>query len=277
MFDIEILDTCTLQQACEWIAFGWEPMPPKYEAYCNHIRPHNPNDISSLDSFFETPPEPTYKWDKYSGDMHRACSKLTIALLQKEIIAYGNQKAYKKYFPSAEKQAINFGNDDVLDYQHNQIKVELLGEISPNDLLIEENIEINFNQLKRVFPHEGQEQSRKTFKLTYEEDDSVYLYTGNLQKTLIKKFAKNDNKSKEVIKYIMQHPSKLITRDEIIQCGIKGFDKADRIDNILKNAFANLNIYKCFFKSPKTASVEFVEQITTLDIDSAEIDIIVIK
>lgn len=92
-----------------------------------------------------------------------------------------------------------------------------------------------------------------TLSLKYEEDDCVYLYTGDLQKTLIKKFAKNDTKSRRVIEYIMQHPGKLITRDEIIQCGIKGFDKEDRIDNILKNAFANLNIYNMFFQKTQNS------------------------
>ena len=45
----------------------------------------------------------------------------------------------------------------------------------------------------------------------------------------------------------------------------------------MKNAFSNLNIYKYFFKDPKTASIEFVPQITNLDIDSEQFDKIIVK
>ena len=116
-----------------------------------------------------------------------------------------------------------------------------------------------------------------TLSLKYEDDDCVYLYTGCIQKTLVKKFARDDNKSRQVIKYIMQHPNKLINRDDLIKAKIKGFDKLDRIDTIIKNAFSNLNIYKYFFKDPKTASIEFVPQITNLDIDSEQFDKIIVK
>ena len=267
MFDIEISKTCNLQQACEWIAFKWAPMPPQYEAYCDHIRPANSHD--AFCPYISPSPEATQVRNEYNKEMQRACSKLTIALLQKAIIAQGIPRLYKKYMPTQEKQLINFGTNSILDWTNNQIRSSLVDQIGENDLLIEEDIEINFAQLRKVFPHDIPEQSQTILKLVY-EGDSVYLYTGGIQKTLIKKFAKNDNKSRQVIEYIMRHPGKIITRDEIIQCGIKGFDKADRIDNILKNAFANLNIYKCFFKKPKTASVEFVEQITSSDIDPVQ-------
>lgn len=274
MFDVEILDKCTLRQACEWIAFKWAPMPPQYEAYCDHIRPANPHD--GFGSYITSPSEAIQEWNEYNKGMQRACSKLTIALLQKAVIARGSLRINKKYMPTQEKQVINFHTGSILDWDNNQIRNSLVDKIGENDLLIEEDIEIDFALLRKVFPQDVPEHSQTILKLAY-EDSSVYLYTGDIQKTLIKKFAKNDNKSRQVIEYIIQHPGKLITRDEIIQCGIKGFDKADRIDNILKNAFANLNIYKCFFKNPKTASVEFIEQITNLDIDSDKIDMIIIK
>ena len=274
MFDVETLDICTLQQACEWIAFKWAPMSPQYEAYCDHIRPVNPHD--TFRSSMAPPSEATQEWNQYNKEMQRACSRLTIALLQKAIIARGSLRINKKYMPTLEKQVINFDTGNILDWDNNQIRSSLVNKIGENDLLIEEDIEIDFDQLRKVFPHDIPEHSETTLKLAY-EDGSVYLYTGDIQKTLIKKFAKNDNKSRQVIEYIMQHPGKLITRDEIMALNIKGFDKADRIDTIIKNAFSNFNIYKYFFKNPKTSSVEFVDQITNLDIDSAQIDLIVVK
>lgn len=42
MVDVEILDTCTLLQACEWIALQWEPMSDLYEQYDGRIRPQHP-------------------------------------------------------------------------------------------------------------------------------------------------------------------------------------------------------------------------------------------
>ena len=276
MFNIEVSKTCTLQQACEWIAFKWEPMIPQYEEYCNHIRPRSPEDVNPLEELVSPSPKPTYTWEKYNDEMHKAKAKLTIALLKKDVVAMGRLKVYKKCFLSAEKQDVQFDSDDILNWQSNTIMHTLAGANTYNDLLIREDIEIEFEQLKQVFPHDCPERSKTIFQLVYEENDCVYLYTGNIQKTLVKKFAtKTDNKAKNVIKYIMHHPGQLITQKELIKLNIKGFDATDRIDNIIKNAFSNLNIYKFFFVNPKTASVTFIEQITNTDLHSAHIDLVV--
>lgn len=264
MFDVKILDKCTIRQACEWIAFKWEPMSWQYEAYCGHIRPRNPYDLLSLEEMFENPPEPTYPWKKYNKAMHEACAKLTITVSQKQIVLQNTL---------SDGQNIDFGGDDTLDWQSNRIKS--LSTTNTTDT--NTDVKIDFNQLKKVFPYDKPECKKTTIKLVFEDDECVYLYTGTLQKTLVKKFAKTDNKSKRVVQYIMQHPNQLITRDDLIKANIKGFDKLDRIDTIIKNAFSNLNIYKYFFKDPKTASIEFVPQITNLDIDSEQFDKIIVK
>lgn len=277
MFNLEILDTCTIGQACEWIAFGWEPMPPQYEAYCNHIRPIDPNyPTAFMAPLLPPPPTPSYTWEEYNKEMHRACAKLTIALLQKEVIAQGVNKAYKRV--SDQKHDIHFGENDILDWRSNQKRWVLIDTIQENETCITVDISIDFNLLKKVFPRDAEETSSTIFKLVFDEsNDCVYLYTGDIQKTSVKKFIKTDNKSKQVIKYIMSHPNKLVTRDEIKQFNIKGFDNNDRIDVIIKNAFSNLNIYKLFFNNLTSSSAKFVEQITNRDIFSAGIQTICLK
>ncbi len=42
----EILNNCSLLQACEWIAFGWEPTTPYYEYLLNYQRPTNSKYVS---------------------------------------------------------------------------------------------------------------------------------------------------------------------------------------------------------------------------------------
>ena len=265
MFDSENLDNCTLQQACEWIAFQRPPMTTTQEEASGFIRP---NPETTNDSIWgQYVPKPTYTWEEYLQKMTISCAKLKLALIEKNICVFGRDKNFPTIL-SPHPQSISISEDDKLNWDQNIIS---------STFFTFTDVFINFAELRKIFPGPNTWQKPMTLSLKYEDDDCVYLYTGNLQKTLIKKFARNDNKSRQVIKYIMQHPGKLITRDEIIQYGIKGFDKEDRIDNILKNAFAILNIYKYFFKNPKTASVEFVEQITNLDIDSDQIDMIIIK
>ena len=265
MFDSENSDKCTLRQACEWIAFQRPPMTTTQEEASGFIRPTSETTNDSI--WGQYLPKPTYTWEEYLQKMTVSCAKLKLALIEKNLCVFGRDTSFSTIlFP--QPRSISIFEDDQLNWDKNMIS---------STFFTFQDVFINFAELRKIFPGPNTWQKPVTLSLKYEEDDCVYLYTGDLQKTLIKKFAKTDTKSRRVIEYIMQHPGKLITRDEIIQCGIKGFDKADRIDNILKNAFANLNIYKCFFKNPKTASVEFIEQITNLDIDSDKIDMIIIK
>ena len=260
MFDGDNLDKCTLQQACEWIAFQRPPMTTTQEEASGFIRPTPETTNDSI--WGQYLPKPTYTWEEYLQKITIACAKLKLALSSGSLAAFGTERH------SLQEQEIDVSDNHTLDWHKNIISSLIFTYL---------DISINFAELRQIFPGPNTWQKPMTLSLKYEDDDCVYLYTGNLQKTLIKKFARNDNKSRQVIKYIMQTPGKLITRDTIKKLGIKGFDENDRIDNILKNAFSKLNIYKYFFKKTKTASVEFVEQITNLDIGSDQTGMIVIK
>lgn len=264
MENIEVLDNCTLLQACEWIAFQRPPMTHTQEKATNFIRPEPP--IMDIPVFNIYSPKPTYPWEKYFQALTVSCAKLKLALMAKQLQVFGINSQLSKI--SQKKHPIDVSDEDNLNWRDNTIS---------STFFTFQNISINFAELKKIFPGPNTWEKTVILKLILEDDNCVYLYTGNIQKTRVKKFAKEDNKTQRVIKYIMQHPNKLITRKDLINANIKGFDTVDRIDTIIKNAFSNLNIYKYFFKNPRSSTIEFIPQITNLDIDSTQFDKIIIK
>ncbi len=106
MFDVEILDTCTLQQACEWIAFTWEPMKQAYEEYSEHIRPRD----SKSPGFQE-----------YEQQIKKASRALRIALIQKQLKitgvrlhTSGNLRPLGSFQISFNPESIDFMDDYTL-------------------------------------------------------------------------------------------------------------------------------------------------------------------
>jgi hypothetical protein len=69
---IEFLDKCTLLQACEWIAFKWQPMLPIYE------------DVSGRNQ-----PSPFDSDAPHNKSIKIAANHLKLTLYQKDIIARG--------------------------------------------------------------------------------------------------------------------------------------------------------------------------------------------
>lgn len=264
MFEPKISTICTLQEACEWIAFNQPPMPERDRHASGFFRPTPGIQIPFLQT---NTPKPCCPWDEYYQKMATCCAKLELAFIQDgiKVIGLNATTSSTQNVP----QQIPFTTDCHANWQQNTICASSITF---------QNVSINFKELRKVFPGKDTWTHPIDLILTYEEDNCIYLDTGNIQKTLIKAFSKNcANKTMHVIKYIMQHPNKLVTRDDIIKAKIKGFDKADRIDTILKNVFSNLNIYKYFFKKARSASVIFIPKITNLDLDYIKIDKITIK
>lgn len=262
MFNIPILKDCTLLQACEWIAFKWEPMSKQYEEYCNHIRPQSPFD--NVIDIMKTSPKPTFSWEEYVNKTNQAKAALTIALLQKEICAKGINKHYQTIMH--ELQDVPFDEHDNIDLTNNAIS-------SPFYTFVE--IRISFDTLKKVFPCNREERNKTIFRLSY-EDDNIYLYTDNIQKTCIKKLGAG-NKNTAVMKYIMEHPNTTITRDDLIKIGIHDLDEADRLDVIVKNTLDGLNIYRSFFPECGSSKVKFIPETTDSVLNDQNIAIVTVK
>lgn len=156
MVDVEILDTCTLLQACEWIAFQWEPMSDLYEQYDGRIRPQHPL-LAGLN--FDLTTKPTIDWDKYKSAITKAKAALKIALIQAQLVATGT------YIPEHtdesthnEREDIEFEDGFKLDIQNNRILL--------NGQAIYANIRIDFMKLLSIFPGSNRKQ-KNTYKSAY--------------------------------------------------------------------------------------------------------------
>ena len=156
MVDIEILDTCTLRQACEWIALKWEPMSDLYEQYTGRIRPQRPL-FAGLD--FDLTTKPSIEWDKYIPVINQAEAALKIALIQAQLVATGI------YIPEYIDESTHNERDDIefqpfftLDMNNNQFLLD--------GKPIYTNIRIDFTKLLSVFPGINRKQ-KNTYKSDY--------------------------------------------------------------------------------------------------------------
>lgn len=156
MVDVEILDTCTLLQACEWIALQWEPMSDLYEQYDGRIRPQHP--FFSGINFGQTT-KPTIDWDKYNPAITKAKAALKIALIQAQLVVTGT------YIPEHTDESTHNERDDIefqsfftLDVNNNQFLLD--------GKPIYTNIRIDFTKLLSVFPGINRKQ-KNTYKSDY--------------------------------------------------------------------------------------------------------------
>ena len=181
MFEIEVLDTCTIQQACEWIAFGWEPMKPAYEEYCEHIRP---TDTKS--------PE----FQEYELKIKKASTALRIALIQNRLNVVGTRlhtsgslRPLGSFQMSFNPEAIDFMDDYTFNIYNNDI-------LNSKNEIVAQHVSITFDELKSIFPHqESLNQTKGTYK-------SVYMLI--MEETIQEEHISDKNQSKkEVLKEII--------------------------------------------------------------------------
>lgn len=146
MIKVEILNKCTLLQACEWIAdFKWEPMDKICEQYKGRKRPEDPMFSIKLD----TEPEPTIPWKKYRDELSKASAALHLALAQKHVNATGILIAQEKLPLGAtplhkKRTALDYESFFSLDVENNRICID------NNPLFCD--ILIDFSELVSVFP-----------------------------------------------------------------------------------------------------------------------------
>lgn len=138
----EIFENCTLQQACEWIAFKIPPME-QIRANAQGFKRYtllspdfeNPSIFSSLELHFAT------QADKdYSKQIYDAAAKLKLALYDGDINAYGVVSTPDKH--PQHQQITNIPNTVKLDIGQNTIQI--------NDTTYTD-IYIPFRDLKHAF------------------------------------------------------------------------------------------------------------------------------
>lgn len=186
MFNIEILDTCTLRQACEWIAFAWEPMKQAYEEYSEHIRP---TDSKS--------PE----FQEYEQQIKKASRALRIALIQKQLKIVGVRlhtsgsfRPLGSFQISFNPESIDFMDDYTFDINNNNI-------LNTQNEIVAQYVDIKFDELKSVFSHrEPKKQTKDVYKSTYMLIMEEIIQEENISD-------KNQSK-KEVLKDIVIHKMK---------------------------------------------------------------------
>lgn len=159
MVDVEILDTCTLLQACEWIAFKWEPMDKVYEEYEGRVRPDNP--IFTIHSGLD--PKPSIKWDDYRDALIKAKAALTIALLQEKIKAIGKPTLTKE----TSLGALSFqAKLEVVDFEKSFSLSLKDNRIYDGDTIVFYDTFVDFSALTTIFPGRSRKQ-KNTYQSEY--------------------------------------------------------------------------------------------------------------
>ena len=210
MFKPVFFNKCNLLQSCEWIAFGWKPTSGVYEFALERVRP----------SKYGTTSKPSMPYEKYISEINKAKIKLIIALSRKSIIATGTLGTKGHHhnnisiLDNQTRYIIDYLDNFDIDYENNTIG---------NYQTDYKNIEIDFKHLEQEFPENTTSPnntlfSANTFTLTL-VNNNIILHTGNTQETLIKKLHPNA-KNTQIISYIMNHPDKTITRNELTKLNI---------------------------------------------------------
>lgn len=138
MFDVEALDTCTLQQACEWIAFQRPPMTKTQEEATGFIWPSP--EMTNDNGWSKYLPKPTYTWEDYLQQMTIACAKLKLSLQNGYLCVFGVNS--RLLLPFAQIQQINISDEDKLEWQTNKIT---------STFFAFHDIYINFTELSKFF------------------------------------------------------------------------------------------------------------------------------
>ena len=158
--EIKTLDTCTLLQACEWIALKWKPMTKIYEDAVGIKRPHLSQEDwwEYHDPYKSRDPEK----QKYRDAIFNAIASLKLALHQGEIHATGilneSEKPRKNLVKRIQATEITTNDKFKLRVPENIITIP----ISDSETKEYRNVEIPFVELQKVFPVQKVEQPAPT-------------------------------------------------------------------------------------------------------------------
>lgn len=199
-----ILENCTLLQACEWIAFGWEPMEKVYEdAICR--------DKSKLGECSKN----EHNTIILSKEIVNAMNLLKVVLYEKKLIAYGFESIGIREKYQKDIMHSNFDFDDMYCYEFDDSIKNI--DIDSSDISFDfkcnvlivgfqhyKDIQINFNELKKLFPFNEKSKIIKDSDCKYK---TVYMQI--MEEVIIEENLSNENqRKKEVLKDIIMDKMK---------------------------------------------------------------------
>lgn len=227
--DIKPLEKCTLQQACEFIAFKWTPTDKFTDETLK--RP-----LIRAQAQENNNPE----WEKPIGD---ALERLTYLLKTHRLVASGKEKTKAiEEIPLSADCVVNIESNTIKDGKH-----------------IYTDIELNFYDLQTILKC-ATPYMRYTLSL---EDNNIFLTVNDNAIKILVKHLHNDAKNSKIIRRIMKSPNKTFERSAFK--GIDAFDTTiDRLDNIVSGAIPN-DVYKLFFTCTSD-SAKFSPNATDIDL-----------
>lgn len=290
--EIPVEEFCTLLQACEYMAFGWEPTTYNYEIICNATSPDKYVRSTNYANVFTPPVGKIDPGDNdYNKKMVVQICKLTALLEQGRITATGIedpgfpgrtifdrqtlQDIYrnKKYFAAqhTEHTPIKLPTKWMLDIVPNWIVAvpKLKEGYLYSNVVYDEpsyrDVRINFAELKKVC---AEKLPKRHYKITLSNTGSLDFDDG--ARTFHIADLNDDKKTFAWLRYCFDNPNRIIPKQEIIDKFKNTPHKfnSDRITDVLRGAFKNaVPLFGCCFPVRSDTQVYCTPEFTELDTD----------
>ena len=268
---MQILEYCTLLQACEWLAFSWMPLNQEDEILAgNRKRTY----LSEPDLTNETAKK------AFGGQLSRlkhAKKQLLILFNYGLKCELNNKKITLEKFPLSddmdnlmfvgtplykslyvlERPSLSVPEPDYNNDQGLYVKDKWYYDVKINFYELQTSYE-KYMEIKQIEPH-----SFSLFisdgKLCCQKDNEPFIKLHTLSKG-----AKNTL----ILEYIISHPNRLITKQELIQnAGSVNFTTDDTISNTLQTLFEKLpKIKSAFFPIMSASEIFFRPSVTNQEL-----------
>lgn len=277
---MQILEYCTLLQACEFLAFGWEPFCEEDEMFLgdrnriymnkNRICPDTTGGLA----------DPIL--DEKLGKLDRAKIRLRILFNAGLKCIIGNKATELPKIPVKDQFGffISLGtpydncpgyyNDDghLFPDQEDGVQYLYVTDEITGGIVRYSDVKINFYEMQEAYKEYAEIKlvEAHTFKLFIsgnklccQKDDEPHVELHTLS---------NGAKNTLILEYIMNNPDHTITKQELIQnAGSANFTTADTISNTLQTLFNKLpNIKTAFFPVVSCTEILFKSSVTNREL-----------
>lgn len=246
---IPTLEFCSLRQALDWIYHGLKPIAPHHEKLVRgDIKKYGNSDKN--------------KYEKILQPL--LGNALTITGRKGNLHYWRNDNSLLEFKPKDSRETIvlcdfEFGR---IDWDFNCMfdpsQMTIFNESSENGPYVPAigEIEIPFKELQAYTQKlVGLKDFADVFELLY-ENDTVYMQINGVSQIELKKL--NTGNAKKIFEYIYKHPNKtLFDKDIAVALGIKWDEKADRLDQIIRNIIGVKSLIIKWFPICKTHEIKF--------------------
>ncbi|MCL2017788.1 MAG: hypothetical protein FWG80_03395 [Alphaproteobacteria bacterium] len=263
--NIPTLEYCSFRQALDYLNHGLKPIPAHLEKIIRI-------DINRYGDSSEKPKNPAFLQALLTGVFF-------LTGVDGEMYNYYTEHPHMLSFRSKGQRksfSINDLQFDRIDYDNSamfnfpNIDYDIDGPI-PQDVNVPAigEIQIPFKELQEYAKKQKEQEAKMQFEPTYAdefelvfEDNTIYLQVNGKNRFEIKKLSKGDTKT--IFEYIYKNPNKLLTDVEIKkEANVKKWDnKADRLDQRMRNIFSDKNILNNVFPVLKSHEVKFTPKFT---------------